>query len=118
MTRCPTPETATSCVVVYSLDGLLEVGLDDVQFAISHPTPVSSVEASGEGDSFVFPKFEIPVLSAGVEDILTESLREGKIFLQMWKKLLEHEDTVPLNVGTQYLRIQFTFKLYASRSFR
>lgn len=48
-------------------------------------------------DKILFPMFEIPVMTEEVENILSEDLKGGKLFREMWSKLLQRADTVPID---------------------
>ena len=54
------------------------------------------VEAGGE---VLFPKFEVPFMTAEVEAALSEDLEDGKVFRDIWRRLFDNPDTVPLHTG-------------------
>ena len=57
------------------------------------------VVEGGGGGEVLFPKFEVPFMTAEIEATLTEDLEDGKVFRDIWKRLFDNPDTVPLHTG-------------------
>ena len=53
-------------------------------------------------DAISFPLFEVPLITREMETALSSP--DGELFRDIWKRLFDSPDTVPLNIGENNLR--------------
>ena len=53
-------------------------------------------------DAISFPLFEVPLITREMETALSSP--DGELFRDIWKRLFDSPDTVPLNIGENNLK--------------